>query len=273
MKTIKEFFKKISNYVKNTAWIQPLLIVVVIFVVLFALNPITEGIKKGWKSITTVNNMESISYDEYVEKVYAQEKGEEGDFVVVFTQKGCAHCPDFYKSMNKYLKNSYKAADFKIYNVDLSVKSTEVKLDGKKYTQYKDKSCGLVAPIGSSNEIISLDYIELLDSRIDAFYSSFGSSYTDLSVNTDLTFSSYSYVFTPLIIWYQNGLETRISNTYSSASYLKKDDKGVVRETSFKEFIQDFGGETENSVEADNWNDNFDLTYNTKNLKDAYNSL
>ncbi|MBQ4060523.1 MAG: hypothetical protein IJD46_00715 [Bacilli bacterium] len=275
MKKIKAFFAKVKNYVKNTAWIQPLLIVVVIFVVLFSLGPITEGIKTAWTNITTVNNMEKITFEEYVEKVEKQEVGEQRDFIVVFTQKGCEHCPSFYKSMNNYLKNGHKSADFDIFYVDLSVKSTKIKLDGTKYTQYKDTSCGLVAPAGNTNEKIqSLDYIYQLDLRIGEFNKSFGeTSYTDLTENTDPTVSGYSFVFTPLIIWYQNGVESRISNTYTNTSYLTKDADGIVRPTSFKQYIQDFGGETDNSVKADEWNNQFDLKANTAKLKDAYNAL
>lgn len=275
MKKIKALFAKIKNYVKNTAWIQPLLIVVVIFVVLFSLGPITEGIKSAWTSITTVNNMEKITFEEYVEKVEKQEAGEQRDFVVVFTQKGCEYCPSFYKSMNNYLKNGHKSADFDIFYIDLSVKSTKIKLDGTKYTQYKDTSCGLVAPAGNTNEKIqSLDYIYQLDLRIGEFNKSFGeTAYTDLTENTDPEVSGYSYVFTPLIIWYQNGVESRISNTYSNAAYLSKDSDGVVRPTAFKQFIQDFGGETDNSLKATEWNNQFDLKANTAKLKDAYNAL
>jgi hypothetical protein len=110
MAKIKMFFKKIGAYIKNTAWIQPILIVIVIFVVLFSLNPITEAIKKGWTSITTVNKMETITYKEYVEKVQTGE-----DFVVVFTEKGNETCADLYKKMNEFLKSdTYKDGDFKV---------------------------------------------------------------------------------------------------------------------------------------------------------------
>ena len=69
MSKFKAFFKKIKDYIKNTAWIQPILIVIVIFVVLFSLNPLTTAIKNGWTKLTSVNKMETISYGEYVEKV------------------------------------------------------------------------------------------------------------------------------------------------------------------------------------------------------------
>ena len=100
MKKVKEFFNKIGAYIKNTAWIQPILIVIVIFVILFSLNPLTAAIKKGWTNLTSVNKMEKITYQEYVEKVYAAEE----DFVVVFTTKGDEICADLYDSMNQYFK-------------------------------------------------------------------------------------------------------------------------------------------------------------------------
>ena len=115
IKKVKDFFKKIGAYIKNTAWIQPILIVIVIFVILFSLNPLTEAIKKGWTSLTSVNKMETISYQEYVEKVKA---GEE-KFVVVFTTKGDETCADLYDSMNEFLILEYydylKTQQFLLY--------------------------------------------------------------------------------------------------------------------------------------------------------------
>ena len=42
---IGRFFKKIWEWIKSTAWIQPLLIVAVIFGIIFSINPIINGIK------------------------------------------------------------------------------------------------------------------------------------------------------------------------------------------------------------------------------------
>ena len=44
---IGRFFKKIWEWIKSTAWIQPLLIVAVIFGLIFSINPITEAIKEA----------------------------------------------------------------------------------------------------------------------------------------------------------------------------------------------------------------------------------
>ena len=271
MNKVKAFFAKIGNYIKNTAWIQPLLIVIVIFVILFSLSPLTEAIKKGWTKITTVNKMEEITYGEYVDMVKAQGSNEGAqDFVVVFTRSDCEQCPDFYKAMNTYLKSDeYKSADFKIYNVDLSTKSSKVKIDGTKYVQYKDKTCGLaISPTENNNAIIAKDYVNYLDGRIEAFVTEgVGSdvSYTDLSALSDVD-SAYTYVGTPLIMWYSNGIETRIANTFSTSSEISWVNEKVTA-SSFRNYIEDFEG----SVKVENWNESFDLTYNTlSNIKDAF---
>ena len=44
---IGRFFKKIWEWIKSTAWVQPLIIVAIIFGVIFSINPITNAIKEA----------------------------------------------------------------------------------------------------------------------------------------------------------------------------------------------------------------------------------
>lgn len=246
MKKVKEFFKKIGAYIKNTAWIQPILIVIVIFVILFSLNPLTAAIKKGWTNLTSVNKMEKITYQEYVEKVYAAEE----DFVVVFVTKGSEVCADLYDSMNQYLKSdAYKSAEFKVYCVDLSTKSVKKEINGRKYEQYKDSSCGIVSATNiQSNDVLALDHVKALDNRIEKFVQSFGSTtYTDIATYTD---QNYTYVVSPLFVWYQDGMETRVSNNWSVDTYSSA--------SAFNTYISTF---EKDGLEADNWDEEFNLTF------------
>lgn len=263
MNKFKAFFAKVGNYIKNTAWIQPLLIVVIIFVLLFSLSPLTSAIKKGWTSLTTTNDMKKISYKEYVELISNSQSDDK--YVIVFTQKNCDHCPKFYKSMNEYLKKSYTGDEFTIYNVDLSTKSTKVKINGVKYLQYKDASCGLVSPANSTKEeIIAQDYIKKLDERVQEFVKAYGESApSDIQTVSD---STYTYVSTPLVIWYEGGFETRVSNSFESAVTMNANgDKATA--SSFKSYIENFD---EANIDL-NWNDPFDLTYSTySHIKDAF---
>lgn len=264
MKSIKAFFAKIINYIKNSAWIQPILIVVVIFALLFSLNPLTQAIKSGWTKLTTVNNMETISYKEYIEKVQAQD--EDDKMVIVFSQNSCPNCPLFYKSVNEYLKANDYGEEFKIYNVDLSTKSTKVKINGTKYKQYKDKTCGLIA-VGTDQEVLAKDYIRQLDQRISDFYTEVTAAnggYNELTSVGESNSNTYRFVSTPLIVWYEGGIETRMCNTFENQVELESNGKKATG-SSFRAFITDFEGSQDVS---DFWDNDFNLTYNTGSLKD-----
>lgn len=259
MKSVKAFFAKIGSYIKNSAWIQPILIVIVIFAILFSLNPLTEAIKTGWTKLTTVNKMETITYQEYIEMV--QNQDEDDKMIIVFSQSDCPNCPTFYKSVNEYLKSDdYKNADFKIYNVNLSTRSVKTKINGTKYKQYKDKTCGIVST-GSDEDVLAKDYVRGLDKRIYNFYlqaTELDSTYGEVvSVGTSSS-NTYSYVSTPLIIWYEGGMETRMCNTFANQVDLDSDGKKATK-SSFRSFITDFEG----SVDVtDDWNEDFNLAYN-----------
>ena len=191
--------------------------------------------------------MEKITYSEYVEMVKTQDENE--DFVVIFTDKECEICADLYDCVNVFLKSDeYKNGEFKIYNVDLSTKKAKAKINGEKYVQYKDSSLGLLAsPTESKESILDQDYLRQLDERIANFVSSFGDeTYSGLTAATN---DSYTYITTPTIIWYQNGLETRITNSWS---FNKKSSSSEVRKFFF-DFEED---------KADAWVDTFDLSYN-----------
>jgi len=53
LSAIGRFFKKIWDWIKQTAWIQPLLIVGIIFGVIFSIRPIVDAVKKGKKEQST----------------------------------------------------------------------------------------------------------------------------------------------------------------------------------------------------------------------------
>lgn len=261
MKKVKGFFSKIWNYIKNSAWIQPILIVVVIFVVLFSLNPIASCVKTGWTKLTTVNKMEEVSFQQYTDMVKAQAEANEGeakDLVFVFTSSSCDICPIFYKSVNEYLEtDTYNESNMRIYNVDLSLKNTKVKVNGEKYKRYKDETAGLYA---TDESVAHKDMVRKLDIRLRKFVGMFENGYSGLA---EVAEGEYTYVSTPLILWYSNGVETRASNTFVNNVELTSDQKKATL-SSFKEFITDFDEDRTSDV----WYETFDLTGFTGNLKD-----
>jgi hypothetical protein len=109
MKPIGQFFAKlfggIWNWIKETAWVQPLLIVGTIFAIIFSIPTITEWVQGIAESI---NSAESY-YRNYQRKLEGEENSdaqklidammansdEYGEkFMVVFVQKDCKFCKD-----------------------------------------------------------------------------------------------------------------------------------------------------------------------------------
>lgn len=225
---MKKFFSKIFNYIKNTAWIQPLLIVIVIFLVLFSLGPISKGLSSAWTSITSTNNMTKISYDKYIDLVNESKDGTSENpkrFIVVFTRKGCNGCEALQPHINKYVKSNKSV---KIYNIDLTLKSNN--------ETYKDSTIG------------NIEDLRALDDRIKEYAESGNdvgaNPYTadDIASGT----SPYYYVQTPLIMWYENGIEVKINigKSFGSSEYV-----------AFKDFMK-----FPTKDDLPNWSVAFDLT-------------
>ena len=129
-----------------------------------------------------------------------------------------------------YLGIDIYKGNMKIYNVDLSLKSTKVKVNGEKYKQYKDKSCGIVAK-GVDEEVLAKDNIRQLDRRIYNFYQAateINSSYSELVSVGASDSNTYTFVSTPLVIWYEGGMETRMCNTFENQIELDSNGKSFL---------------------------------------------
>lgn len=95
---IGAFFKKIWDWIRQTAWIQPLLIVGVIFGVIFSIPSIVNAIKDAQKESQSVDNY-------YYQYQISLEGGDNSD----------AHKDTvaLYKALNKIENSSFTAADKK----------------------------------------------------------------------------------------------------------------------------------------------------------------
>ena len=136
MKKIKALFAKIKNYVKNTAWIQPLLIVGIVFGIIFSISPIvkacsTEDTEKEYtfyadreqsleNVFTDVDNCEAVNLLTNIynaqslveEKTYDSTEAQEAikklpaeKFFLMFYSKDCEAC-----------KNSSDAFEYLVEN-------------------------------------------------------------------------------------------------------------------------------------------------------------
>lgn len=115
LKKIGNFFVKIWQWFKETAWIQVLLIVGVVIGVVVSIPPIVKGITKlvDGTHKNTFYKDNRITYDEYVEKVEGQT---EGMFVVMLYSPNCSHCEAIQKNLSNFYRDY---PDQKIYFIDI----------------------------------------------------------------------------------------------------------------------------------------------------------
>jgi len=139
---IGHFFRNIWRYIMTNAWVQPILIVALIFAIIFGLTGIPSLIEtvKGWFNDSTDNKIkrkysETIDIDEFYE-LYEGNKS----FVIVFGEDDCANCKTLYKKINTYMddeahRDNYAKTD--IYFLNISDLLEDVNDDIEKYGDVK----------------------------------------------------------------------------------------------------------------------------------------
>ena len=167
----------------------------------------------------TSAKIKTINYKEFVDSIYNMQEGDK--IITIFTQSSCSQCQKMYPYLNKYLDNN-SLDGITFYNVSLDTKNGA----------FVDSYLGVSD--GSEN-----DYAKKLDIRLQ--------QWSNRVSNLDLLYmgDTYSYLSTPLFIWYENKIEVKVSNKFEE--YVDDYDSFVT----FMEF------QSENA----NFNVEFNLTY------------
>ena len=155
LRAIGNFFVKIGRWIKNTAWVQPLLIVGGIFAIIFSIPYISawvsswsKGVSEGQAFYSAFKvNLDGCQYDEKnsdANKLFnymsneiksPDEVNRWGEkFFVVFVQEDCQSCEDIYKGFsilkNEWNTGSFKTPegetynDFKLYTIYIDTEAT-----------------------------------------------------------------------------------------------------------------------------------------------------
>lgn len=143
--SIGNFFKKIGlfiwkylkiafNYVKENAWLQPIVLVVLIFGLVFGIQGIVNAVDKAKEnnSSGTVNGKDVFTKITYGE---VKSKLDNGDsFILFIGSHMCDHCTQFKKVVNKYVSSTGNM----IYYVDIddtsdTTRDTRYLLEWKEY--------------------------------------------------------------------------------------------------------------------------------------------
>ncbi len=153
LKAIGRFFAKIGRWIRDTAWVQPLLIVGGIFAIIFSIPPITKAIKNAnkesdaalayykknalsWKGV----EKDGVSCDveklfAYLEnpddpnnKTYANKFGRK--FFVNFVQEGCTGCKSNYYGF-KTAQDNWGKSEFAFEGEKEAFKSYSIFIDAE----------------------------------------------------------------------------------------------------------------------------------------------
>ncbi|MDD4066077.1 MAG: thioredoxin family protein [Bacilli bacterium] len=111
--------EKIKNTFKNNYWLQPVLLVALVFVLVFGLQLVPKWVN-NWKTnhtdSTTCEKCTTQTLDKINERIDNNET-----FYVLITQKTCSNCLKAYPIFNK-LMSSYP--NLTIYSIDIEYDST-----------------------------------------------------------------------------------------------------------------------------------------------------
>jgi len=149
-----------------------------------------------------------ISFKEYIDIV--NNETEEQKDIFIFTSSSCPHCQKIKPLLNRYI------AENKDKNLNIYELSVDYKTNLKGQHAFKDETMGYLS--GDSKN----DCLKALDNRL-TLYMKENQIQPSLenSIITGIE-GNYLYVFTPLILWYQNGVEVKVVNNVEAMLILDK---------------------------------------------------
>ena len=220
---IGRFFKKIWEWIKSTAWIQPLLIVAVIFGIIFSINPIINGIKSlteaddtgefyeehnvKYNALFTGLQNQSEQYKKDIKKGDKIINDNSGEILVIYIDSNSASA-DLEDEIARFYKNNAEGCKFYIvdFNSDENACSTW-DAEEKKYTDddgkvyYSHLLDQLMTTYNESEEWKNYNETFRAKYGYDIFYSQFDNDEYDYDPNSQ----DASNIDLPVAVKYNNG--------------------------------------------------------------------
>ena len=203
LRAIGSFFKKIWDWIKQTAWIQPLLIVGVIFGVIFSIPSIVKAVKANKQEKSTyaayyhnfklsleggenseadkfTQDLYNAMYDENKVDAFRSAHSDLGDkFFVAYVAKECDKCEDAKEGFKKFQDDFSKYVDagetnqFHLVTIFTDDETSETEQEKSAFSKYLDRNVDFFAEVGS--RAYDTDYFnnnKLTDEEISALISS-----------------------------------------------------------------------------------------------------
>ncbi len=126
---MKKFFASIGRFLKNNYWLQPLILVAIVFILVFSLQGFQGAVDtvKGWFSPnSSCRQCEKVKADESMN--YLKDISDDQVIYVLYYGKDCEACTTANSAMNLFVKNynkDLKAAnkpEVTVYAVNYGVK-------------------------------------------------------------------------------------------------------------------------------------------------------
>ena len=194
---IGRFFKKIWDWIKQTAWIQPLLIVGVIFGIIFSIPSIVKAVNASRKEKSTyaayyhnfklsLEGEAESEADKFTDDLYEvirdgkvdnfrTNHADLGDkFFVAYVEKNCDPCEQakegfsrFQEQFDKYIEND---GSFHLVTIFTDEETTDSDETNTAFMKYMDRHTDFFSEVGSV--VYETDYYKnghILDTTLEAF--------------------------------------------------------------------------------------------------------
>ncbi len=168
LRAIGRFFARIGRWIRDTAWVQPLLIVGGIFAIIFAIPYVIDGVQSWFEDSTATyvkfyedyqlsledcdeNNSEADGLLQYLvdastgSQTEAQTRKYGEKFYLCFVQEGCSGCESNYYGFNYLADNVNKSSSFelnggsdsfRLYSIFMDETDEDIDYDGNIFDHY-----------------------------------------------------------------------------------------------------------------------------------------
>ena len=163
---MKKFFSSIGRFLKNNYWLQPLLLVVVVFVLVFSLqgfDSVIESIRNWISPNSKCSACSSMKYEKAKDKI-ASVGDDEALYLLVY-EDDCDACKNIYRNLNTYIK----ANDLDVYAVNIGIKEETTYTEQVTYydaTLAKDEDGNGYDELAELTEAVRLYIAEYTDASI-----------------------------------------------------------------------------------------------------------
>ncbi len=235
LRAIGRFFAKIGRWIRDTAWIQPLLIVGGIFAIIFSIPYITKWVQSwfssgnasesyyekrelSWKNIDK-GTSEVDEFFSYISD-YDKEKANNSDlykeygskFFMVFVQEGCEGCEnDYYgfktlqSNWDTYVKNDPEldeaSKDFKLFTIYIDEEDEDEEVEKNYFKKY------------ITGDASTCRYTQIFED-----FSTFESNYTNRK-DLDIEPKFVELVTSPTVLLFDFDFEPKSGDLYTQSSY------------------------------------------------------